>query len=720
VNERDPATTENAVHGTVVGPAVQAGAIHGGVHFHAASAAEREVPRQLMAPPAVLIGRDPEIAELDRLRLWGHSLIVLTGYGGVGKTFLARRWAHDVRENYPDGQLSIDLNGFSESDPVDPGEALSLFLLAFGTDPASLPASLPALAGLYRSRSADRAMLIVLDNALSAAQVRALLPASSASLVVVTSRQQLTGLIPDGAAIVQVGPLNPADSVTLMSRIIGEARVTAESAQAEELARLCDGLPLTLSVITARLARRPRLRLAQVAEELVDRRDNLHALPGTERVFDLSYRMLEPAIGALYRRLSVNPGPDFGPGPVAALLAESTSPTPTGHDADSAIDLLLEASLMEEIGELRFRMHDLLLRYAKQRFTAEETPEQRDHATKAVLEWYFAAAENADLVLTPYRRRLPYAPATVAPDVPSFSDRDEALAWLEAERVNLIAAGRLALEHDWPELAWHFSDVMWPLLLYRKHYRDRRAIDEVGVEAARRWGNTFAEADMLKRLGRTLTRSGDHEEAERHLRHAADRFGELGDRQGVADAEEMLAALYRDSGRTVEALALFEAVLAEYRQLGADRSSGLALIDLGLLLPGTGGAREAIPLLHEARSIFARLTSEDPYNGVRVEHALAAAHLAAGELREAGDAATRAADGMRRLGAQYEEAQVIELLARLARLQGDEDAARRHHEAALRIHRLLSVPQDAALGDVPGGRAGPSDTLGVQVEGEGS
>jgi hypothetical protein len=390
VDEHDPATTENAMHGTVVGPAVQAGAIHGGVHFHAASAAEHRAPRQLMAPPAVLVGRDPEIAELDRLRRRGHPLIVLTGYGGVGKTFLARRWAHDVRESYPDGQLSIDLNGFSESDPVDPGEALSLFLLAYGTDPASLPASLPALAGLYRSRTADRATLIVLDNAFSAAQVRALLPASRSSLVIVTSRQQLTGLIPDGAAIVQVGPLNTADSVTLMSRIIGEARVEAESAQAEELARLCDGLPLTLSVITARLARRPWLRLAQVAGELVGRRDSVLALQGTERVFDLSYRMLEPAIGALYRRLSVNPGPEFGPGPVAALLAESTSPAPTGHGADSAIDLLLEASLMEEIGELRFRMHNLLLLHAKHRFAAEETPEQRGRAAKAVLEWYFA------------------------------------------------------------------------------------------------------------------------------------------------------------------------------------------------------------------------------------------------------------------------------------------------------------------------------------------
>ena len=689
MDERDPATTENALHGTVVGPSVQAGAIHGGVHFHAPPTAGREVPRQLVASPAVLVGRAPELAELDRLRNDGHPLIVLTGYGGVGKTFLTRRWAHEIRELYPDGQLSIDLNGFSESEPVDPGEALSLFLRSFGADPATLPASLPALAGLYRSRTANLAMLLVLDNALSAAQVRALLPASPTSLVVVTSRHQLTGLIPDGAAVVQIGPLSTADSVALISRIIGEARVAAEFAQAEALARLCEGLPLALAIVTARLARRPRLRLAQVAAELLTRRGDLRALQGTERVFDLSYRMLEPELGALYRRLSVNPGPEFGPGPVAALLAESGSP---GFGPDSAIDLLLEANLMEEVGEERFRLHDLLLLYAKQKLKAEETPEQRDRSLRAVLEWYFAAARNADLIVTPSRRRLFSAPLTAAPEVPEFADREAALAWLEAERVNLITAGRLALDQGWPELAWHFSDVIWPLLLYRKHYRDRRAIDEVGVEAARRWGNARAEAEMLRRLGRTLTRSQDYEEAERHLRQAVDRFADAGDRRGVADAEEMLATLYRDSGRTAEALVVFEAVLAAYRKLEAHRNIGLTLINLGALLPATGRAGEAIPLLREARSIFAELTATDPYNGVRVEQALAVALLAAGELPQADAAAARAAEGMRRLGAPYEEAQALDLRARLARLRGDEDAAGRHHEAALRIRRSISAP----------------------------
>ncbi|MFI7541747.1 tetratricopeptide repeat protein [Actinoplanes sp. NPDC049599] len=690
------------MHGTVVGPSVQAGSILGGLHFHTTPATPPVVPRQLVAPPAVLVGRDAEIAELERLRRRGDVLIVLTGLGGAGKTFLARRWAHDLRTGYPDGQLFIDLNGFSEADPVDPGEALTLFLRAVGIDPATLPTSLPALAGLFRSWTADRSMLIVLDNALSAAQVRALLPASPASLVLVTSRSQLTGLIPDGAAIVHVGPLSIDDSVALMSRVIGRARVTAELPAAGKLARLCEGLPLTLSVVTARLARRPRLRLAQVAGELSDQHSSHRPLSGTEAVFDLSYRMLQPEIRTLYRRLSVNPGPEFGPGPVAALLAAPGAAESFGHAAESAVEALLEASLLEEVEEERFRMHDLLLLYARRQLIAEEGPEQRDRATRTVLEWYFAAAGNADLALTPYRRRLPYTPVTRVRDVPSFSNRDAALAWLETERVNLIAAGRLALDHDWPDLAWQFSDVMWPLLLYRKHYRDRRSIDEVGLEAARRWGNIFAEADMLKRLGRALTRSGEHAEAERHLRQAAARFGDVGDRQGIADAEEARASLYRDSGRTGEALVLFEAVLNAYRQLGAERSAGLALINLGLVLPDLGRAGEAVPLLHEARTIFSRSGAIDPYNGVRVEQALAVAHLAAGNEREAGVAATRAADGMHRLGTRHEEARTIDLLEQIARLRGDEKEAERHHQAAQRIRRSLSTP----------------DELGVQGEGE--
>jgi tetratricopeptide (TPR) repeat protein len=705
VTERDPAKTENAVHGTVVGPAVQAGAIHGGVHFHSApSTAEDVVPRQLPPPPALLVGRDTELAQLHLARLDGHLLIVLTGYGGVGKTFLARRWAHDIRESYPAGQLSIDLNGFSESDPLDPGEALSLFLVALGTDPAALPASLPALVGLFRSRTADKAMLIILDNAFSAAQVRALLPASATSLVIVTSRRQLTGLIPDGAAIVHVEPLSSRDSLTLISQVIGEQRVKAEFAQAEALACLCGGLPLMLSVAAARLLRRPHLRLTQMTAGL-SRRDESPTFDETEQVFDLSYRALARWLGALYRRLAVNPGPEFGPGPVAALLKEFASSSAVGHDADTTLDLLLEANLLVEIGADRFRMHDMLLRYAKRRLATEESAQQRDRATIAVLEWYLAAAGNADMVVTPYRRRLPYAAVTVAPDVPSFANREAALNWLATERINMIAAGQLALKSGWPELAWHFSDVMWPLLLYRKHYRDRQTIDETGVEAARRWGNAFAEADMLKRLGRTLTRNGDYDEAERHLRHAAARFHDVGDGQGVADAQEMLAALYRDCGRTTEAVALFDDVLAAYRRLGAERNVGLALINLASLLPSAGRIQEAVSLLHEARSIFSRLASTDPYNGVRVEYALATVHLAAGELREAYDAAAGAAEGMRQLGAQHEEVRALELLAQLAQLRGDPGTAGQHEEAAARIRRSLAAG-GAVLGDSPSRRAG--------------
>jgi tetratricopeptide (TPR) repeat protein len=714
VDERDPSAIRNAVSGTVIGPSVQAGAIHGGVHVHAAPVARREIPRQLVASPGVFVGREPELAELDRFRRQGRQLIVLSGYGGVGKTFLARRWAHDVRESYPGGQLYIDLNGFSDFDPVDPGEALSLFLQAFGADPSTLPAGLPALAALYRSRTADQTMLVVLDNALSDAQVRVLLPASPTCLVVVTSRRQLTGLIPEGAAVLDVGPLSKADSVSLMSRIVGDARVAAEPAQAEELARLCDGLPLTLSVITARLARRPRLRLAQVAADLRAERNSLRAPRGTESVFDLSYRALDPGIGALYRRLSVNPGPEFGSGPVAALLAASTDSPPVDGGADDAIDLLLEASLVEEVGEDRFRMHDLLRLYAKQRMTAEETPEQRDRATRTVLEWYFAAARTADHAVTPYRRRLSYTPITDAPVVPSFADRDAGLDWLAAERVNLIAAGRIALERGWPELAWQFSDVMWPLLLYRKHYRDRRGIDEVGLEAAHGWGNVVAEAEMLNRLGRACTQGGAYAEAEQHLRRAAARFDELGDGRGRTNSEELLAALFRDSGRTAEALALFETVLAANRNLGDDRSTGKALINLGALLPVAGQPQRAIPLLREAQSIFARLTTADPYNGVRVEHALAVAHLAAGDSPQAEAAAERAATGMRRLGSQYEEAQAIEILARAARLRGDEEAAGRHRDTALRIYRSLDSPRAALLSN----EADAPDTLGVKQDDE--
>jgi tetratricopeptide (TPR) repeat protein len=678
----------NDLSGTVYGPAVQAGAVHGDVHLHGARD-RPPVPGQLLTPIAHFVNRRSELARLDEaLADDGCLIAVLSGPGGVGKTALAMRWAHAVRDRFPDGQLYVDLGGFGGQKPVDPAEALGGFLRALGAARRHIPVTVAEQAALFRSYAAGRALLVILDNAYSAAQVRVLLPASAVGMVLVTSRSRLIGLMPDGARLVEVPPLPAGDSLTLLARAIGAERVAREPRRVEDVAAMCGGLPIALSVAAARLAARPLLTVARIAAELADEAIRLTALSTSEgvsvqAVFDVSYRSLEPAAAAMYRKLSLHPGPEFGAGPVAAIRPLARAPA--GAGPARAVEPLLEASMLQEVEEDRFRFHDLLRLHARQKAENEESPDDRRLVVLSILEWYMAAADRVGAVITPYRRRLPYD-ATTDPDaLPAPAGREEALGWLERERVNLLAAAATALDTGHTQLAWQLSDVLWPLFLYRKHYRDRLEMDQLGVAAARRWGNAWAEAHMLKRLGMVCAAIGDHHNAELHTSAAIRLAAEVGDVRGGLEAQESLALLYRNTGREHEAAELLTRVLAASRELGEPRRIGLSLISLGRLLPGLGRLGEAVALLREARSVFAELSGVDPYNGVQVTIGLAGAYLYVGDLDRAERAATEAARRMLELGSPHGHAEALDLLGRVAERRGDAGTADGHYRSALRI-----------------------------------
>jgi tetratricopeptide (TPR) repeat protein len=685
-----PPGSRNELSGTVIGPSVQAGAIHGGVHVHEPEPGPTPVPRQLIAPPRHFTNRRADLARLSRA---GAPIVVVTGPGGVGKTALVRAWAHSVRNRFPDGQLYLDLGGFSGDPPTDPRDALAAFLRALGVPAQRIPIELAEQAALYRTMTAGRALLVVLDNAYSVAQVRVLLPAPPASVTVVTSRSRLVGLVPDGARLLDLAPLDAEDSLRLLATAVGSDRIGRERAQAEELAAICGGLPIALCVAAARLAARPRLTVGRIAAELADETQRLGVLSirdglSVQAAFDLSYRSLEPATAALYRRLALHPGPEFGPG-----LAAASGGSP------ASLDALLDASLLQEVAEERFRLHDLVLLHARQKAAAEDEPGERAAAVRAMAEWYLAAAGRADVVVTPYRRRLPYRFRAVPPGLPDFPGRSGALDWLERERVNLIAAGRAAMEYGDAELAWHLCYVLWPLFLYGKHYHDRAETDRRGIAAAKAWGNTWAEAAMLKRLCGTCAVAGEVDEAERHIRRALRLYRNLGDERGRVDALESLAMLRRDCDRAEEAAVLFAEVLAANRMLGDDRCTGLTLINLGRLLPRLGRSAEAIDLLAEAQRLFARLTTIDPYNEVRVRIGQARAHLGLSELRQAEEAAVDAATRMRDLGSEHGYAEAVDLLGRIAERRGDTGLAADHYRMALDVFAALGSPHAAVLRD---------------------
>ncbi len=692
------ATTRNELSGTVFGPTVQAGTIHGGVHVHEPAHAPTPVPHQLPPPPANFVSRLAELAELSG----AGPLVVLSGPGGVGKTSLALAWAHGERDRFGDGQLYVDLGGFSGQAPVDPSEAICRFLRALGVSPQRIPVTLAEQTALYRSITAVRSLLVVLDNAYSAAQARVLVPAHPTSRTVVTSRSRLAGLVPDGARLIEVSPLPPGDSVALLARTVGQDRIDHEPAATGELVKICAGLPIALCVSAARLAARPQLTVSRLVAILADEAGRLDALtiregPSVRAALDVSYRSLEPVAAALYRRLALHPGPEFGVGPIGAVLASAADPLPAGAaEASAVIEELLDANLLEEVADERFRFHDLLRLHASRQAGSAE----RSSAVLAMLEWYFAAADRADRIVTPYRRRLPYRSMIPVVSLPRLDGHGNALDWLERERVNLTAAGLAALEHGHAELAWHLSDAMWPLFLYRKHFRDRLAADRRGVKAAQLWGNAWAEADMRKRLCGACAAAGDVDEAEHHARRAIVLCEQIGDARGAVDAREALAKLLRDYlDRPEEAAHMLTEVLATNRRLADPRRIGLTLMNLGMVLPRLGRHQQAVRLLEEAQALFVELSQIDSYNEVRVLIALASAYLGIEDPRRAEDAATEALRRMRDLGAEHGQAEALEVLGQVAEWRGNTVEAGRIYRLALDTFMALGSRHEAGVRD---------------------
>ena len=266
----DPLRPSNAITGGVAGTSVQAGAIHGSVHFHHdAAGGIPAIPRQLRPPPAHFTGRGRELAELDRIagvrERDGPALVVISGPGGVGKSALALRWLHGVIDHYPDCQLYVDL---AAGQPLI--SVLGGFLRALGIAAERVPVEVGEAASLFRSLTAGKRIAVLIDNAGSAAQVRTLLPASALSVVVVATRWRLGGLVMDGAAFLPVGPLPAAAGAELLERAVGGSRLAHEPDAVARLVELCGGLPLALAIVGARLAMRPDRPIAGVAQELTD------------------------------------------------------------------------------------------------------------------------------------------------------------------------------------------------------------------------------------------------------------------------------------------------------------------------------------------------------------------------------------------------------------------------------------------------------------------
>jgi len=649
----------------------------------APAVAARVVPRQLPADTDAFTGRDAALSTLDRLldeqdesRPRPVVVSAIAGTAGIGKTALAVHWAHRVADRFPDGQLYVNLRGFDPSgSPMAPAEAVQGFLDALQVPPQGIPASLEAQAGLYRSLLAGRRMLVLLDNARDAGQVAPLLPGAPGCLVLVTSRNQLPGLVAAaGAHPVALDLLRRDEAVELLARRLGHERVTGDPDATEELVTWCAGLPLALAIVAARAATHPEFPLAALAGQLREARGGLDGFDAGDTatdaraVFSWSYRALGAPAARLFRLLGLHPGPDVT-GAAAASLA--------GRPLAQVRPLLAElarAHLVTEHVPGRYAFHDLLRAYAGELAHTGDTGSDRRAATHRLLDHYLHTAHGADLLL--YRHGEAIALAAPKPGVAAerLSDHDQAMAWFTAERRVLLAAIEQAARGGFDRHACQLAWTLFVFLHRRGHWQDRAATQHAALDAARRLGDRGAQARAHRHLGFAYAELGRYQDAQLHLGRALELSVDAGDPAGEAWTQHFRDLVLGMQGRNADALDAAERALRLFEATGDRVGQAIALTDVGWYHGRLGHHQQALAFCGEALRLHQELDNRS-YQA-HTWSCLGDTHHHLGGHAQAIACYRQALELFREFGDRYGEASTLAQLGASHYAAGDSGAAR--------------------------------------------
>ncbi|MYS36153.1 DNA-binding SARP family transcriptional activator [Streptomyces sp. KhCrAH-43] len=650
---------------------------------------------QFQLPFAVpgFVGRHGAVRELEDLftaaaRGETTAPVVITGTPGVGKTALAVHLGHRLRQAFPDGQWYVRLLGAGDR-PRDPSEVQAALLQASGLDAAAIPESSEDRSAAYRGRLAGRRVLIVLDDAADAEQVRPLLPGAAGVAVLVTSRPELRGLgVSHAAHAVRLQVLEPDEAHTLLSGVLGESRVAAEPEASRRLAEQCARLPLALRIAAANLAARPGRSLESYATDLDgDGRLAKLSIAGDRRAavrtaFDHSLAFLDPSAVRLFALLGLHPGPDFGAEAAAALLGAEPAV------AEELLDVLADASLLQRSAADRFLFHDLLRLYAAEHAAALPAHEE---AWRRLCDWYLATAEAATAFEYTGVAQLPRERAAAG----RFADRKQALGWLDQELANLVAVVGAAAASGPRHISWQIADQLRMYVYYRHHRVEWKAVVTAGLHAAEAEGDTLARAAMLQSLGVLGHHTEDQGSNLEHFLGALEGYRTAGFVPGQASIMCNLAVYYGRRGHMGHAGQWQERGVELLRDLDHPVLLGNALDVAALIHSYLGESERAVERATEAIEISLR--HGQPMGTISPLVNRAIAHHARGDFEAA------LADGTRALRLSQEhrkrrnEADAQEILARTHRDTGRLDLARPLAEQALAFARDTADP--TALSD---------------------
>ena len=615
--ERDPVVGRLVTQITdraQVGMVMTVETVLGGVHLYPstvpaplpASHVELPLPAELPHDISEFIGREAELAALRdqaarAVSSSGGTVVIsaIDGKPGIGKSALAVHLAHQLAPDFPDGQLYVNLRG-AEAQPLTALQVLDHFLRSLGVPAEEIPTDLDGAVARYRTLLASRRILVLLDNAADEGQVRLLLPGSPTCMVLVTSRTQLTL---EGANAFTLELLSEDDAIELLGNLAGQARVDADRDTAALIVQRCGLLPLAVRIAGARLRARPGWTLAYLAGRLADQRRLAELEVGHLAVrasFGLSYQGLTPASAELFRLIGLLDVNDLT-GEVAAAMAAISVAV-----AEQTLERLVDAQLVESPTPGRYRFHDLLRLFARERAQDEEPEQARDAAVGRALGWYLTTTRRAVDLLQPTRLRTTddsQDGGANGPGSPALATRQDALTWLEAERANLVAAVHQAATQTPPTVACELAQALHRFFDLRKHWADWQAVHEVALRAAELAGDQAHQAQALLGLGLVYHQLRRFDQSVACSQRSLEIYKQTGDREGESRALNILGRAHREMGRFGRAIAYLEQSLAISRDLGSDQGEAQSLNTLGGVYWLLGRFDEAVTCLEKSLTI---------------------------------------------------------------------------------------------------------------------